>query len=200
MKRPPFWLFTIGVACWSLGYTLPPLWLPSFAADIHLPSFAGPLSLALFNAAYSLGAIAFGMLVDRFHVSLPIFISSLGLMVAAFLFWGLTASQPMLYIFAVFWGAFGGGFTTTWSGCATVLRRLEPNGNVDTGLVLGLLAAAKGLGTVLGGPLSAKLLDVEWRSDAYFAYGTQFGPMVIFSGFSVMLGTTACVGRLFKML
>ncbi|KAK4497228.1 hypothetical protein PRZ48_011678 [Zasmidium cellare] len=121
-------------------------------------------------------------------------------MVAAFVFWGLASSAPMLYLFAIIWGFFTGGFNTTWPGCAAAMRRLERNGNVDTGTLIGLMAAGKGVGGVVGGPLSEKLLEVGWHAHSKFAYGSSYGVLVVFCGVSAAFGGAACVGRLFKVI
>lgn len=119
--------------------------MPSFAIEIGLPSFAGPLSIAFYNLAFSIGVILLGILVDRYHVSVAITVSTIGSIIAAFVFWGLTNSQAMLYLFAILWGAFAGAFTATWTGSVVAIRRSEPNENVDIGIVIGLLAAGKGM-------------------------------------------------------
>lgn len=201
MKRLPFWLFQIGNVANSLGVYLPSLGMPYFAAAIGLPVYAGPLSVALYNGGLTLGAIALGHVTDRFHFTVSILISTVGATISAFVFWGLAGSQAMLYVFAILWGFFAGGFNGTWTGCAAAMRRLERSRNVDTGLVIGLLAACKGIGGVVSGPLSEKLLDVGWKSQArLFVYGTSFGPLVVFCGFSAACGGIAALGRLFRVL
>ncbi|KAF2158930.1 hypothetical protein M409DRAFT_30562 [Zasmidium cellare ATCC 36951] len=62
------------------------------------------------------------------------------------------------------------------------MRRNEANGNVDTGIVIGLMAAGKGIGEVASEPLSAKLLDLGWETHAGFAYGTQYAVLIVFCG------------------
>lgn len=100
-------------------------------------------------------------------------VSTVGAIVSIFVFWGLADSQPMLYIFALLFGIFGGGFSTTWSGCAGALRRLDSSGNVDTAMVMSLLGAGRGIGAVITGPLSESLLRVDaWKGEAGYAYGS----------------------------
>jgi len=202
LRNGPFWIYEIGNILQSLGYFLPSLWLPSFAISIGLPAFTGPLSLALLYLAYCFGAIVLGSLVDRFHVAVPLMISTTGSVVSVFIFWGLTTGQAMLYIFALLFGFFAGGFAATWSGCATSVKAANSsNGNhVDTSLVLMLLAAGRGVGAVIAGPLSERLLDAGSDWPASYAYGSDYGILIVFSGVSAMLGGTACVGKLLKLL
>ncbi|CAK1359593.1 unnamed protein product [Cercospora beticola] len=200
LKRKSFFLFQIGNILQSLGVFIPSLWMPTFALSLGLPSFAGPLSLAFYNGASSVGVIIGGHMSDRFHVSTVILTSTIGCMTASLVFWGLTSGQAMLYMFAILWGIFAGMYNATYSGCAKTLSRLEPNSAIDTGIVIGIMAAGKGIGGVVSGPLSEKLLELGWRSTADFAYGTSYGVLVTFCGISAAFGGTACVGRLLKML
>ena len=156
---------------------MPALWIPSFALAIGLPKFSGPLGLALINLATCFGAILAGLLVDRFHISVAILVSTFGQMIAILVFWGLTSSQPMLYVFALLWGLFGGAFSATWSGYAEPIRRRNPSGHTDMGLIVALMAAGRGVGAVISGPLSEKLLEIGWSGQVNFAYGTNYGKL-----------------------
>ena len=141
-----------------------------------------------------------GMLVDRCHISVAILVVTLGQIIAIFVFWGLTSSQSMLYVFALVWGMFGGGFSATWSGYAPAMKRSNPSAHVDLGLVVALMAAGRGVGAVISGPLSEKLLNIGWHSHASFAYGTGYGILIIFSGIAAACGGTACIGRLLRVI
>ena len=200
MKHSAFWFFEIGAIMQSLAQFLPALWIPSFALAIGLPKVSGPTGLALVNLATCFGAVVMGLLVDKYHISVPIAIATLGQMVALFVFWGLTTSQPMLYIFALVWGTFGGGFSATWSGYPAALKRQDPSAHIDTGLVVAFMAAGRGVGAVVTGPLSQSLLEHGWKAHAAFAYGTAYGALIIFSGVAATFGGMACVGRMFKLL
>lgn len=200
MKRFPFWVYQFGNVAQSLGAFIPLLWMPAYALTIGLPRYAGPLSVAFYNGGVSVGAVILGLITDRYHVTVAISICAVGSMIAAFVFWGLASSAPMLYLFVIIWGFFTGGFNTTWPGCAAAMRRLESNGNVDTGTLIGLMAAGKGIGGVVGGPLSEKLLEVGWHAHSKFAYGTSYGVLVVFCGVSAAFGGAACIGRLLKMI
>ncbi|KAK3686355.1 hypothetical protein LTR37_019898 [Vermiconidia calcicola] len=200
MKRRPFWLFETGNIMQSLAYFVPQLWIPSFAASLGFPSFSGPLALSLLNVAACFGYLLHGILVDRFHVTVAILASTIGSMISIFIFWGLTASQTMLYLFAVIWGATGGGYAACWSGCAMAMRKQSNSNNLDTGLVISLMCAGKGVASLISGPLSEALLSAGSWKGAEFAYGSQYGGVIVFAGVAAMFGGTACIGRAFKML
>lgn len=182
----------------SLSYFLPQLWIPSFAASQGFPSLSGPLALCLLNIAACGGYLLQGMLVDRFHVSVGIMTATLGSVIAIFVFWGLTASQPMLYIFAIMWGLSGGGYAANWSGCAKAMRNSCTH--LDTGLVISLMCMGKGIASLVSGPISEQLLQASHWHKAEFAYGTQYGGIIVFAGVTAMLGGTACIGRTIKVL
>lgn len=201
LKHIQFWIFQSGNILQSLGFFLPTLYIPSFASSIGLPSFSGPLALALFNVAFALGAVFIGTLVDRFHVSVAILTCTIGQVIAIFIFWGLASSQAMLYIFAMLFGCFGGAFSCTWSGCANAIQRYETNGQVDVSVVVALMAAGKGIGAVISGPLSEKLLTMDtWKGHAGYAYGSGYGLLLVFTGVSATLGGAAWIGRLLRLV
>ena len=139
-----------------------------------------------------------GFLVDRFHVTVPIFMSTSVSTLSILVFWGLTSSQPMLYVFAILWGLSGGGYAAVWSGCAKSMS--SSTTNLDTGMVISLMCTGKGIASVVSGPLSEQLLRAGDWQNARFAYGSQYGVVIVFAGITAMLGGTACVGRLFKVL
>lgn len=201
LKHLPFWLFQTGNILQSFGYFLPTLYIPSFATSLGLPSFVGPLALALFNVAFTLGAVLIGFLVDRFHVSVAILTCTLGQMLSIFVFWGLASSQAMLYVFALTFGCFGGAFSCTWSGCAREMQRREKHETVDVSVVVALMGAGKGIGAVISGPLSERLLAIDsWEGTVGGGYGSGYGVLVVFTGICATLGGTACVGRMLRLI
>lgn len=196
VHHAPFWFYQTGNTLQAIASFLPQLWIPSFAHAIGLPSYSGTLALCLLNIAACGGYLLQGQLCDRFHVTVALLVATLGSMVSIFLLWGLTASEPMLYIFAMAWGLTGAGFAATWAGCATAMR--TSTNNLDTGMVISLMCVGKGIGSVISGPISERLLQAGPLRNAGFAYGSQYGSVILFTGLSAMLGGTACVGRLLK--
>lgn len=112
--------------------------------------------------------------------------------------------MALLIVFALCYGFFAGGFSSTWSG---VLRELQSeNPRLDTGLVFGLLAGGRGVGNVVSGPISVALMAArvgskkggdmtmmgksngQVRSPGAGAYGSEYGPMILFTGASALLG------------
>jgi MFS family permease len=173
----------------SLGYFLPSTYLSSYAvSSLHASSTIGTLLIALFNGASVPGGIVIGMLGDRWRVTNVVLVTSLGSTVAVFLFWGLARQVALLAVFALVYGFFAGGFSSTWSGVLTELKRESPA--LDTGLVFGLLAGGRGVGNVVSGPLSVALFAEDgWLRDGKdWGYSSEYGPIILFTGATALLG------------
>lgn len=204
LNQRTFWLYQVPSVIQSIVAPLPSLWLPSFASSMGpgVPESAGPLAVALLNLASCCGFVLTGRLVDRHHVSWAILVCTLGSTVAVFGAWGCagTREPTLLYLFAVLFGLFGAGYPGHWTGCACDMRRTAPN--LSTGLVISLLCAGKGVGSVLAGPVSEALLFSEgeaWR-DAGLAYGSQYGAIIVFTGVCVFLGGAGAAPRMVRCL
>lgn len=209
VKQQPFWWFQAGVFTQGLAYFVPLLWIPSFAASQGFPSFSGTLALALLNLAGCGGMLLQGFLIDRLNVSLVMLGVTLVSSLSIFLLWGLTISQPLLYVFAIIWGLSGAGYAAMWSGFAREMSRHGFYGSstgaqygytIDTGLVIGLFCGMKGIASLVSGPISEALLSAKALHGADLAYGGHYGPVIIFAGVGAMLGGTACIGKVFKAL
>ena len=138
--------------------------------------------------------ILLGTLIDRMHVTSVILISTIGATLSVFLFWGLAASLPLLCIFSLIYGLFAGGFTSTYTGIIREVQKRDRR--TEAGLVLGLLSAGRGIGSVLSGPLSEALLrDKPWTGEAALGYGTGYGGLIVFTGVSATLGGVSWIGR-----
>lgn len=106
----------------------------------------------------------------------------------------------MLYFFALIWGLFGGGFSATWSGYAEPIKRGNPSGHTDMGLIVTMMAAGRGVGAGISGPWSKKLLEVRWSGQAGFAYGAAYGKLNIYGLYSQLCRELAKNTRCFDRL
>ena len=84
------------------GYFIPSIYLPTFARSLSLSPSTGTLHIALVNAAGVFSTISMGMLIDRFHVTTAIQLSTVGAAISDFLFWGFSTDLPLLYVFRSF--------------------------------------------------------------------------------------------------
>ena len=106
----------------------------------------------------------------------------------------------MLYIFAILFGIFGGASFAVWPGCAAAIKNALPANSANTAFILASLLFGRGLGFVFSGPVSSQLLRGGWKGDAKFAYGSDYGAVIVFTGVSALLGATAWLGRLFRVM
>lgn len=194
LASPTFWVLQAGNIIQCLGYFMPSLYMPSFAVAQGWSSLSGTVALSLCNGANVIGATFTGWLVDRYHVTTAINFCAVGTVLAVFLFWSFAVYQPVLYIFAILYGLFAGGFSATWSGCANPLRQQYPA--VETGMIIALFSAGKGLGSVISGPLSGALVKSDtWKSHAGFAYGSGYGSLILFSGITASFASIGWLGK-----
>lgn len=134
-----------------------------------------------------------GWLCDRHHVAVTLIICTIGTVFAVFVFWGLSVYQPVMYIFAVAYGFFAGGFPATWAGCSHPVRRVYP---VDTGMIIALFTAGKGVSSLVSGPLGALLASSDaWKNHAGYAYGSGFGYLIVFTGVTASFGSLGWIGK-----
>jgi MFS family permease len=169
----------------SLGYFLPAIYLPSFARSLGASTIQSIITVVLLNAAAFVGSLCMGVAVDKYHVTSCLFVAALGSSISVFLFWGLSTSLPLLYVFCVVYGAFAGCSASTWS--AIIRDTKEKKRGADSGMVFAFLSAGKGVGSIVAGPLSEVLLKTRsW--DAGMAYGSGYGPLIVFTGITALLG------------
>ena len=198
LNHRTFYIYTFAIILQSCGYGIPQTYLGQYAHEVTLLSQRwATILLALFNIPGILSSFFFGYLSDNKHLSLSastvtaISAGSSGL--SAFIFWGLSLknSITLIILFSITFGFFSSGYSSTWGG---VLNEMEQeagmwNEAIDTGLIYGLLNGARGIGYISGGLASVQLLQARPMSSAgAFAYGTSYGPIIIFTGLSSVLG------------
>ena len=72
-------------------------------------------------------------------------------------------------------------------------------GRAETGLLMGTWAAGRGIGSVVSGPLSGKLLELGlWKGASKYAYGTEYGILIVFIGFTAIFGGLGVIVRFGK--
>lgn len=156
--------------------------------DIGLSPTAGTLLLAFLNGVSVIGSAIIGPMGDHYSVGTVILITTLGSALSVFLLWGLATRLVVLVFFAIGYGFFAGSFSSTWSGVLTELQKEAPS--LDTGLVFGLLAGGRGIGNVISGPLAVALMAHAGTNGSAKAWGydTKYGPVIIFTGVTAVLG------------
>lgn len=185
-----FWMMLWGVMIQAVGYLMPSTYLASYAINVGHSSITAPILLALVQVASAPGGVIIGLLGDQFGSSMAIIMASFGATLPVFLLWGLSFHLANLVVFVLFYGFFAGAFSSTWS---CVMRELIHDDNAsESAVIFGLLLGARGIGFVVGGPMSGVLLSAHGKlSDEALGYATKYGPMIIFTGVTTVLGAWA---------
>ncbi|KFY09090.1 hypothetical protein V492_05628 [Pseudogymnoascus sp. VKM F-4246] len=194
LQTRTFWLLQIGLTMESMGYFIPSIYLPTFARSLGYSPSIGTLLVALLNAASVPSTILLGMLIDRFHVTTVVLISTVGAVLSIFLFWGFSDALPLLIVFSILYGFFAGGFVSTNAGVVKALKSLDES--TDAGTLIGVLSAGRGIGAVAAGPLSEALLSSKpWLGKASLGYGTGYGGLIVFTGITTAVGGVSFLGK-----
>ncbi|KJK82850.1 hypothetical protein H634G_01987 [Metarhizium anisopliae BRIP 53293] len=174
----------------ALGFFLPSIYLPTYARSVlGSGEFPAAATVLLLNLASTVGCPSMGWLSDHLHVANCLFIATIGASLATFLIWGFTTSIPLLLTYCGFYGLFAGSYTSAWTG---LMRQITTDKtisakyrceDIDPVMVMAVLAAGRGIGGVLSGPLSQALVEhMLWKGEAYAGYGSGYGPLILFTG------------------
>jgi predicted MFS family arabinose efflux permease len=194
LKNKTFLLLQLGNIFEGFGYFVPSIYLPTYAKSLGASNSVSALTLILINIATVFGCVGMGGIVDRWHITTCILVSTLGSTLSVFLLWGFSTSLPLLLVFCVMYGLFAGSYTTTYPG---IMRTVNKNQqSTDSTMVFAVLVAGRGIGNVVCGPVSEALIRVGEVGDKGL-YGSQYGPLVLFTGISAALGGVSCFGRKF---
>ncbi|KAJ5455664.1 uncharacterized protein N7458_003928 [Penicillium daleae] len=189
-----FLIYETGNILEAMGYFLPTIYLPSYARSLGASNIESSLTVMLFNLASVFGCVIMGSMVDRYHATTCILGSTVGSTLAVFLIWGFADTLAPLYIFCIFYGLFAGSFTSTWPAIVNEVKKKSTY--TDSSIVFGFLSTGRGIGNIVSGPLSEALLKRSaWKGAAAKAYGSGFGPLIVFTGVSALLGGLGIAAR-----
>lgn len=198
LNHQSFYFYSIAIIFQSAGYGIPQTYLSTYARDIaFLSQTSGTLMLALFNAPGIIASSFFGWLSDNRRVQLPVqavaAIPPVCSALSVFLLWGFTTEGALglLVVFSMTFGFFSSGYSATWGGMLKQMERESAGRNeaIDPGMLYGLLNGVRGIGYASGGIAGMGLLNAGTvAADQKFAYGSSYGPLIIFTGLSSLLG------------
>lgn len=207
LRHATFPSFMLANMIFSASYGIPQTYLASFAAStLHFSPSNSALILVAANIPSIFASLWLGPLSDgeksrilagrRLSVAAVSTLSALGAAIPIFLLWGMTPSTPyaagvvLLVLFAMIWGFFAGGYSSTWGGVVKqISREADEHGEVaDTGLLFGLMNGARGIGYIIGGLLGVELLHAGSIGQSALAYGGHFGSLILFSGCGAVAG------------
>ncbi|KIW13802.1 hypothetical protein PV08_08994 [Exophiala spinifera] len=216
-----FYIYIVATMLQSSGYGIPQTYVNSYAhSQARLSATSSTLLLTLFNVPGILSSSFFGYLSDnRFYplsATTTTALSSVTSALSVWLLWGLApargGSMTILSLFSVMFGFFANGYSATFGGVCKQLEceAIERNQALDAGVVFGMLNGARGLGYVIGGVAGVSLLKVGGKKlggdDGHghgsglgrAAYGTEYGPLIIFTGLTIIFGGWSVAWKLFN--
>lgn len=187
-RKPLFWILALSNLCQSFAYYVPSLYLPTYASAIGLSGTLGALVLAVNNLASIAGMIGFGHASDRYNnIFVLILISTAISSLSVLLLWGFARSFAVLTTFSIVYGCFSGGYVVSWPKFGSLLSE-------DPQSVYSLMAFGKGIGSIVTGPVSAKLLTRT--TGAGYGLG-KFEPLILYSGAFMLCSSFGAFGRYF---
>jgi MFS family permease len=187
-----FLLFQLGNVLEGFGYFVPSIYLPTYARTLGASGPVSALTLILINIAAVFGCVVMGGIVDRWHITTCILLSTIGSTLSVFLLWGFSTNLPLLLVFCAVYGLFAGSYSTTYSGVMKMLKNNDQG--TDSMMVFAVLAAGRGIGNVACGPVSEALVRAG-RVGGSGLYASEYGPLVLFTGISAALGGVSFFGR-----
>nr|POE51759.1 hypothetical protein CFP56_25966 [Quercus suber] len=192
LRHRLFWILQVFNIVQALGYFLPLNYLPSIAEAAGLSSTLGSITILLVNTGLVPGCVVVGALVDRFDVTAVTSAVSALAAVAVFVALGLSVLIVPLYIFSTLYRLTASTYSTNWGGVIKEIQKQHDR--TDASLVFGLLAAGRGIGSIVSGPLSEALLanSATGQTAASSAYETQYSPVIIFAGTTAAIGGCSC--------
>ncbi|TVY30335.1 Monocarboxylate transporter [Lachnellula hyalina] len=211
LRHKTFYIYSTAIIFQSAGYGIPQTYINQYGKEITMLSQTwATLLLTLFNVPGIIASSFFGYLSDNklFPLSAATVASipPISSACSAFLLWGLTSQGSgglaLLILFSITFGFFSSGYSATWGGFLNELEReaAQANEAIDAGMMYGLLNGARGIGYVSGGFASVPLLKAGSGFSGKFAYGTTFGPLIIFTGLTSVLGGCVLIRKWEKQL
>ncbi|KAJ5626742.1 hypothetical protein N7528_004169 [Penicillium herquei] len=194
-----FALFELCNTIEALGFFLPSLYLPTYAGMLGASSNLQALTVILFNVASVVGCVLMGAIIDKLDVTICIVVSTIGSTLGVFLIWGFSMSLAPLFIFSIVYGLFAGSYTSTWPGIMRDVVRKKAS--AESSMVFACLAAGRGIGNIISGPLSEALVKgLPWEGQAGFGYGSGYGSLIVFTGVTGVVGGGSYVARCLKWI
>ena len=196
LTSPIFLIPQLGNILEGLGYFIPSIYLPTYARSLGASRLAGTITVVLFNVMSVVGCLIMGALTDKYEVTTCLLISAIGATLSVFFLWGFSVSLPVLCIFALSYGLFAGSYSSIWPGILKEVKRQRAGSEI--GMVFSMLAAGRGVGSVVAGPLSEAILRGSKHTDGAAgssAYTSGYAGLIVFTGVTAMLGGLGFVGK-----
>ncbi|KAG2181836.1 hypothetical protein INT44_008652 [Umbelopsis vinacea] len=181
IKSKRFLIMAGAVLFQGLGFFVPNLFIQPYAQWLGSSEQVSTIMLSILNAATIIGQLALGHVCDRYGYATSAVISSGVASLSVFLLWGLAPqSFGLLIAFAVIYGTFGSGFTSSFPSIVTDIAGTEYRKPI---LINGVFMLLRGIGNVVGNPIGSVILTstsgaAGWADMSYFVGSTLIASAV----------------------
>ncbi|KAI8580021.1 hypothetical protein K450DRAFT_238980 [Umbelopsis ramanniana AG] len=181
IKNKRFLIMAGAVLFQGLGFFVPNLFIQPYAQWLGSSEQVSTIMLSILNAATIIGQLALGHVCDRYGYATSAVISSGIASLSVFLLWGFAGqSFGLLIAFAVIYGTFGSGFTSSFPSIVTDIAGTEYRKPI---LINGVFMLLRGIGNVVGNPIGSVILTstsgaAGWADMSYFVGSTLIASAV----------------------
>jgi len=190
IKNKRFLVMAAAVLFQAIGFFVPNLFIQPYAIYIGISEQTSTIILSVLNAATIFGQIALGHVCDRYGYTTSLIISSGVASLSAFFLWGFAGNSfALLMAFAVIYGTFGSGFTSSFPSIVTDIAGTEYRKPI---LIQGVFMLLRGIGNVVGNPIGSLILT----STSQVSNAAGWADLTYFVG-SALVVSTICgaIGR-----
>jgi MFS family permease len=161
---PAFARYYISGALMSMVIFLPLVFLTKYASDNGAGHMEAAMLLAALGGASIIGRLGIGVAATRFGL-LPLYRASFAAVAAAMLLWFAAGDHtPVLWTFAVVFGAVSGAWVAMLPAAASELF-----GSQRLGVTLGIVFTGGAIGALAGPPLAGAIIDASGDYEAAIA-------------------------------
>ncbi|KAI8876454.1 MFS general substrate transporter [Backusella circina FSU 941] len=177
-KNPMFTVMFFHGLITTFGYMTPFFLLPSHAQSLHLNSWVGTNLSAIMSAVNAVARVFTGYIGDKFGRFNSLFICTFMCGVCCLTIWTNVHNEATLWVFAILYGFFGGGYVALFPAVQPQVVGLE---NISP--AIGLLYTTNLFGYLFGTPIATALINTT--TPPSYLYGALWA------------GSTIIVGSLF---
>ncbi|WWC69329.1 uncharacterized protein I206_103267 [Kwoniella pini CBS 10737] len=197
LKHAPFWMLWLGVLFQGLAAFMPSTYLPSYATALSLSPTVGTIAIAMMNTARVPGQVFLGYLADKLGARKLIISMSLASGISVFAGWGAAKNSGGLIGFSIAFGVFAGSYTALLSSFTKVLNHDDPH---LPAILYALFYLARGIGSIISGPISSALMSNTSLGNAKGGYGVQsFGVLILWTGAGMIMSGIGAGYKTFKV-
>ncbi|KAJ3333690.1 hypothetical protein HDU93_008424, partial [Gonapodya sp. JEL0774] len=168
-------LFVSGILG-PFGYFGAFYYVPVFGQEqLGLSPSSGALLVSLQNGMVAVGGLGMAMLSDILGPANILVTSSIAIVVSLYAFWTTASSYGMLLFFSLWYGFFGGGFTSVLP--LVVARALGSENFIEK---WGLFGSSWSIGLLCGASIAGAILDTRTVVGADGSKKIDFVPMILY--------------------